>query len=235
MATAILIDGDFFLRRYRALNGKQSPQQVADDMHRMCLDHLKQGERRRDLYRIFFYDCPALTKKAHHPVTGKAVDFAKTPTALWRLEFHATLKRQRKVALRLGYLNEHVAHWAPRPEKLKELLSGKITAADLEEEDVLYAAPQKGVEMRIGHDIASLAFKKQADQIILIAGDSDFVPAAKLARREGIDFILDPIRATIRADLHEHIDGRCRQQQILPRHDTCYSSPVTPESLRFVV
>ncbi len=28
----------------------------------------------------------------------------------------------------------------------------------------------------------------QIDQIILIAGDSDFVPAAKLARREGIDF-----------------------------------------------
>ncbi len=47
--------------------------------------------------------------------------------------------------------------------------------------------------MRIGLDIASLAYKKQIDQIILIAGDSDFVPAAKLARREGIDFILDPM------------------------------------------
>lgn len=61
--------------------------------------------------------------------------------------------------------------------------------------------------MRIGLDIASIAFKRQVDQIILIAGDSDFVPAAKLARREGIDFILDPIWATIHADLHEHIDG----------------------------
>ena len=39
------------------------------------------------------------------------------------------------------------------------------------------------------------------------SGDSDFVPAAKLARREGIDFILDPMWATIRDDLHEHIDG----------------------------
>jgi len=27
-------------------------------------------------------------------------------------------------------------------------------------------------------------------KIILIAGDSDFVPASKLARREGIEFIL---------------------------------------------
>jgi len=61
--------------------------------------------------------------------------------------------------------------------------------------------------MRIGLDIVSMAFKRQVDQIILIAGDSDFVPAAKLARREGIDFILDPMWATIRTDLHEHIDG----------------------------
>ena len=61
--------------------------------------------------------------------------------------------------------------------------------------------------MRIGIDIASLAYKKQVDQIILIAGDSDFVPAAKLARREGIDFILDPMGADIKADLFEHIDG----------------------------
>ena len=61
--------------------------------------------------------------------------------------------------------------------------------------------------MRIGLDIASLAFKGQVERIILIAGDSDFVPAAKLARREGIDFILDPLRKTIRADLQEHVDG----------------------------
>ena len=61
--------------------------------------------------------------------------------------------------------------------------------------------------MKIGVDIASLAYKKQVDQIILIAGDSDFVPAAKLARREGIDFILDPMWGNITDDLFEHIDG----------------------------
>ena len=71
----------------------------------------------------------------------------------------------------------------------------------------MFISQQKGVDMRIGIDIASLAYKKQVDQIILIAGDSDFVPAAKLARREGIDFILDPMGAVIRPDLFEHIDG----------------------------
>lgn len=66
---------------------------------------------------------------------------------------------------------------------------------------------QKGVDMRIGVDIASLALQKQADTIVLVAGDSDFVPAAKLARRAGIDFILDPMWQKINADLFEHIDG----------------------------
>ncbi len=66
---------------------------------------------------------------------------------------------------------------------------------------------QKGVDMRIGLDIASMAYKKQVDQIVLISGDSDFVPAAKLAGREGIDFILDPLGAGIKNILMEHIDG----------------------------
>ena len=46
-----------------------------------------------------------------------------------------------------------------------------------------------------------MAFKRQVRQIIiLVAVDSDFVPAAKLARREGIDFILDPMWARTNAD-----------------------------------
>ncbi len=61
--------------------------------------------------------------------------------------------------------------------------------------------------MKIGLDIASMTFKHQVDQIVLISGDSDFVPAAKLARREGIDFVLDPLGAPIRDSLQEHIDG----------------------------
>ena len=52
-----------------------------------------------------------------------------------------------------------------------------------------------------------LSYKHQVDQIILISGDSDFVSASKLARREGIDFILDPLGATIKPELFENIDG----------------------------
>ena len=48
---------------------------------------------------------------------------------------------------------------------------------------------------------------KQVNQIVLISGDEDFVPAAKLARREGIDFILDPLWNPVDDNLFEHVDG----------------------------
>jgi uncharacterized LabA/DUF88 family protein len=74
-------------------------------------------------------------------------------------------------------------------------------------DDVRLGLRQKGVDMRIGLDISTLTLKKQVDTIILVTGDSDFVPAAKLARREGVEFLLDPLWQSVKDDLHEHVDG----------------------------
>lgn len=211
MSTAVLFDGAFFLKRHAAIYGSGlDARKVAKDVFAIALKHLE-GRRpedpRRDLYRIFFYDCPPLTKRAHNPVTGKAIDFSKTPTAHFRTDLHRELIHIRKVALRLGHLADRQAHWSISRTATKAILAGKMSVDDLSETDVSYDVSQKGVDMRIGLDIASLAYKKQVDQIVLIAGDSDFVPAAKLARREGIDFILDPMWRSVRAELYEHIDG----------------------------
>lgn len=164
-------------------------------------------EQEDRFYRIFIYDCPPLSKRTHNPITKKAINFAQSEAATFRNAFHKTLRNLRSVALRMGYLDESNAKWTLRPDTLKALLSGARKIEDLTEDEVFYHVRQKSVDMKIGLDIASLAFKRQVDQIVLISGDSDFVPAAKLARREGIDFILDPMWANIRADLHEHIDG----------------------------
>ena len=51
--------------------------------------------------------------------------------------------------------------------------------------------------MRLGLDIAAMAHKRQVDQIVLVAADADFVPPVKLARREGIDVVLDPMGAPV--------------------------------------
>lgn len=62
--------------------------------------------------------------------------------------------------------------------------------------DVNLGLCQKGMDMRIATDIASIILKKQACTIVLIAGDGDFVPAAKLARREGMELTLAPVGKT---------------------------------------
>jgi uncharacterized LabA/DUF88 family protein len=174
----------------------------------MCYQHLRRLHRdKSDLYRIFYYDCPPLLKKVHNPISKKAIDFSKSPTAVWRQEFFGELRKRRKVALRLGYLDEANAHWVLKEPMLWKLTRGEITVQQLTERDVKYEVRQKGVDMKLGLDIASMAYKGQVDQVVLVSGDSDFVAAAKLARREGIDFILDPMWHHIRDDLHEHVDG----------------------------
>ncbi len=233
MRTAFLVDGGFFLNRYSRLLGSQTPEEVAKGLHRMCLKHLTvpgrdssaEPRRRGHLYRIFYYDCPPLLSKAHNPITKRPIDFSQTPLAAWRLHFFEELKKLRKVALRLGYLNERSAVWTLRPDAFKRLLARDLMIEELTERDVRYDVRQKGVDMRLGLDIASLAYKRLVDQIVLVAGDSDFVPAAKLARREGIDFVLDPMWAPIRDDLHEHIDGL---KSVLPR-PTSPSRPVSAQ------
>ena len=206
MRVAILVDGDFFLRRFTVLAGQRTADEMAAEMRRYCIQHVNQEDGER-LYRIFFYDCPPLEKKAHGPISGKAADFSKGETAQFRRALHRALKEQPDVALRLGHLDEANARWVFRDEKtLPRLLKGRIALSDLTDGDFRYHAPQKGVDARIGLDIAAMSHKRQAERIVLISGDSDFIPVAKTARREGIRVTLDPMWHSVKLDLREHVD-----------------------------
>ena len=203
---AILIDGGFFIKRFNAQynkDKKKTGEEVAEMLYTMAMKHV--GSK-NTLYRIFYYDCYPLDKKAHNPITKKAIDFSKTPEFKFKTDLINALKRKRKVALRMGTLKDN-HNWLIRPDVVKELLSGRKKIEDLKEGDVYLDLKQKGIDMKIGTDITSLALKGFVDTIVLFSGDSDFVPASKLARREGIDFILDPMGANVEPLLFEHIDG----------------------------
>ena len=206
--TAVLVDLAYFIRRYRgackSMGVDPDPKQIAKAVWDTAVDHLT--DRDNELYRILVYDCRPLAKKTQHPITGKPIDFSKSHTYQYRLELHRILVSKRKVALRCGELQDG-ARWLLKPEPLKRLLRGAITVKDLVEDDVAYDFRQKGVDIKIGIDIASLAYKKLVEKIVLITGDSDFVPAAKLARREGIDVVLNPLFQSVTDSLSEHIDG----------------------------
>ena len=210
MQTAVLIDGAFFLRRFHAVfTGRDhlDPTEVADTAFALAVAHIRRVERpRHALYRIFFYDCPPLSKKMHYPISGRAVDLSRSSEATFRSKLHDELRQKRKVALRLGRLGDAV-EWQLRRSSLRALLRGELEWSALRDDHFQLDVKQKAVDMKIGLDIASLVYKRLVDQVILVAGDSDFVPAAKLARREGIDFILNPMGQGINPDLYEHIDG----------------------------
>ena len=207
MKTAILIDGAFYRKRAFYYTGAKEPAERAKELFEYCLRLLSDDRENRHLYRIFYYDCPPVDKSVYNPITKKSFSLKHKDDYKWTTDFYNELKKLRKVALRMGRLNEDQIVYNLKHEAFKKLMNGSLKIEDITEKDIEMNLEQKGVDMRIGVDISSLAFKKQVNQIILVSGDSDFVPAAKQARREGIDFLLSPMGNPIKSDLFEHIDG----------------------------
>lgn len=251
---AILIDGGFFLKRLSKLvptHQCDTPENIARCVRKLCFNHvmrLKGGSGKlwqQHLYRVFFYDAQPYDGKAHHPISNRPIEFAKSDLAKARQALFEQLRKERKLALRLGKVNrDH--DWALSPrltktalktrqqlaplqglaeqlqqatdpaqpvqlqlsaEQAQQLLAAHEFWQSIQTNDVALGLRQKGVDMRIAIDIASLTLKQQVSTIVLVAGDSDFVPAAKLARREGMEFILDPLWQNVNDDLFEHIDA----------------------------
>jgi len=217
-STAILIDGGYLLKRLPAvrpdvaLSDADAVVQSVKQLVRHHMNQLNEVYRRPNafelLYRILYYDARPYVGKAHTPVGNRPIDYARTRQALFRKSLFKALHGQPNLALRLGEVRRDPSRsWLLHERPQKELLKGRIAVDDLTDDNVMPALRQKGVDMRIGLVIASIALKRQANVIVLVSGDADFVSAAKLARREGVKFILDPLWQDISPDLFEHIDG----------------------------
>ena len=214
---AILIDGGYFLKRLPSVRrdvDASNALSVVRAIGQLVRSHLHQLNETYQtpnpmslLYRCFYYDAVPYANRGHLPVSRKVIDYSKSDSAVFRNSLFAAIRKQRNFALRLGEVRMRDSSWTLKPEAQELLLGGGKGIDDLTDTDFTPDLRQKGVDMRIGLDIATVSMKKQADTIILVAGDSDFVPAAKLARREGVTFILDPLRQGISPDLAEHIDG----------------------------
>jgi len=108
---------------------------------------------------------------------------------------------------RLNLLAQAGHRWVFSGTYRQALLSGASPGAPTPK-DVYANFEQKGVDMRIGIDVATLSLKKVVDRIILFSGDTDMIPAMKLARREGLQVFvvkLDPW--PLKHNLIEDSDG----------------------------
>ncbi|CRL65635.1 MULTISPECIES: NYN domain-containing protein [Proteus] len=238
---AVLVDASFFLKRlnffkrhYFPSEPELTPKQIVQVLNSCIRRHINDGNKStyQHLYRVFYYDSPPLDIKVHYPLVNqgetkhRVLDFSKQPETIHRNEILAEVKKQRKFALRLGTI-KHDKQWKLSDRALNDVLKGNRKFEELTNNDFYYSIRQKGVDIKLGVDITSIAQKKLVDKIVLFAGDSDFVPAAKLARTNGIDFVLDALRNNIAPSLHEHIDGLVSYDLVAILKDILGKPPTT--------
>lgn len=107
MKTAFLVDGGFFIRRYRFIKGFESfdsPEEVAKNLVSYCFRHINRINNYRsrynllptELYRIFFYDAKPFNGDSKKPISGRSFSFKNTPQYKFRNELFKALENFRK-------------------------------------------------------------------------------------------------------------------------------------------
>ena len=182
---ALMIDGGFL--RVAARNaGKHYDPAFIESFAATC------PVADEELFRVLYYDCAPYQGQQKLPVSGLTQTFAGSDQ--WLLD----LAKKNLIAVRRGVLKF-------RGYKLKKVpVTGMAALTDA---DFIPDFEQKGVDMRIGLDIASYSALKCVDRIGLVTADTDCVPAMKLARKSGVQVILIALQgATVPSELAEHSD-----------------------------
>lgn len=181
---AVLLDGGFVYKRLYALRGKKVP--LAKDILSFAHKCVAEDE---ELFRIYYYDCPPFGGTLFHPMNRTAEDYSATAVFAARTQLLEELSQSDHVAVRAGVLTAD--GWKLKYRSQQELMkvSRACVAADFEPD-----FGQKRVDMKIGLDVAWLSGKDIVERIVLVTADTDFVPAMKFARREGVQIVLVPMQ-----------------------------------------
>lgn len=195
---AVLIDGGFIKRK---LGSAAHPMTAAtlEGFLTALGSHAALSDHR--LHRVYYYDAAPLEAVKVKPLNGGSINFGTSNTAIQGKALHADLIKVPFLALRMGELG--FRGWKIDSRLLRDTTSPdlRITADNLDPN-----IQQKGVDMRIGLDIAALTLKKLVNIIVLVTADSDFVPAMKFARREGAQLMLVHLGNALMQTMIEHSD-----------------------------
>lgn len=198
LSYAILIDGGFARRKLGSVSRPVSAQTFSDLVAGL------QGKPPLDqmrLHRVYYYDSVPLQTSHTRPLQGSMIEFGNSEVAKRSRDLFDGLAKLPFMALRLGELSFN--GWKINPKLLDDNASMLI---EISANDLRPQITQKGVDMRIGMDIAALTLKKQVQAIVLVSGDSDFIPAMKFARREGANLFLAPLGQRVKPTMLEHSD-----------------------------
>ena len=164
---AILIDGGHLRVQARKASKDLTPSLIEKFAH-----GCRQPDE--DLLRVLYYDCAPYNGKVRKPVSNELHSFSGSDG--WLHE----LASKDYFAVRRGVLK--FRGWVPKRRPL--------SPSELTDDDFTPSFEQKGVDMRIGLDVATFAATRAADRIFLISNDTDCVPAMKHARISGLQIVL---------------------------------------------
>lgn len=165
--TIVLIDGGFLRSQAKAANRRYDPPFIERFAH-SCI------AADEECLRILYYDCAPFIGSAIQPVSGTTRDFVGSDRWLHEI-----------AALDLFAVRRGVLKFRGFKRSARTLPGAALTDADFSPQ-----FEQKGVDMRIGLDIAAYSAEHLAKRIILITNDTDCVPAMKFARKAGLQTIL---------------------------------------------
>lgn len=196
---AILLDGGFVLK---VLGGKHRRQAGVDDVMEECAriqgHSALQG---RELLHIYFYHAPPATGNMVNPLDHGEIELSNSGMAQRMKMFLNDLEMRPNLILQLG--ETKAQGWTIGAAAMKSLTR---MPRSLQPSDLVPNIRQKGVDLRIGLDIAQLALRQLVGSIVVATGDTDLVPALSFARREGIRVYLDHLGHGIPAQLEKHAD-----------------------------
>ncbi len=165
--TIVLIDGGFLRSMAKKANKLYNPAFIEKFAH-ACI------QADEECLRVLYYDCAPFIGSAIQPVSGTSRTF--TGSDRWLHEI---------AALDLFAVRRGVLKFRGFKRDSKRPPGSTLTDADFTPQ-----FEQKGVDMRIGLDIAAYSAEHLARRIILITNDTDCVPAMKFARKAGLQTIL---------------------------------------------
>jgi len=182
---AVLIDGGFL--RVETIKAKKL--YTPDFIERFALSCRAADE---SLFRILYYDCSLYSGTVKLPVSGQPYTFTSSDAWLHELSHKDLFAVRRGVLKFRGF----------KPRRTLGTNQAPLTDADFKP-----TFAQKGVDMRIGLDIAAYSANHAVDRILLVSNDTDCIPALKYGRRAGLQTVLiEPPNVRLTPELLAHID-----------------------------
>lgn len=180
----IQIDGGH-LRAHARRDGIEYTVDFIEDFAHACIG------KNEELIRVFYYDCKPFQGEAPLPVSGDTYVFKSGGG--WLDEMAA----RDFFAVRTGVLK--FRGWKPKLLPLAQ--------SGLSDQDFRPDFEQKGLDLRLGLDLARVIEQKACDRVVLVSADTDLIPAMHLVRHAGLQLIgVDFPNAPLHGEILSHFD-----------------------------